>query len=251
MIDSNSMIAAGTGRGMGMLGRAVRVITCVIRGVGRAVRARRKVFWTVALGVFVLNVLLPVAVLSLFRKPVDYFTFNPWLSRLPEWLASAEVSLGRKVEFLSELALAWFISNNPIEGVEWGFVVDVPSVGRFVLTSLLFGAYFAVWAYRRDQVRQCGWGVRAARPGGVAGALTSVLGFSTGPCSVMGCGVPVLPVVGLAVTGVSSGTLQFFADFSRVAIWVVLAATALGVAYLGWLVSTTPAESGPAAPVQS
>lgn len=206
-----------------MLGRAVRVITCVIRGVGRAVRARRKVFWMVALGVFVLNVLLPVAVLSLFRKPVDYFTFNPWLSRLPEWLASAEVSLGRKVEFLSELALAWFISNNPIEGVEWGFVVDVPSVGRFVLTSLLFGAYFAVWAYRRDQVRQCGWGVRAARPGGVAGALT----------------------------GVSSGTLQFFADFSRVAIWVVLAATALGVAYLGWLVSTTPAESGPAAPVQS
>lgn len=226
-----------------MVRSSVRVGLKTMRGIGRAIRSRPKTFSAVALGVLVLNLVLPVVVLSLFRKPVDYFTFNPWLSRLPEWLASPEVTLGRKLEFLSELAIAWFISNNPVEGVEWGFIVDVPSLARFSLTGLLFGAYFTLWSYRRDQARHCGWGPRIARHGGVAGALTSVLGFSTGPCSVMGCGVPVLPVVGLAVTGVSSGTLRFFADSSRVAIVIVLLATAVGVAYLGWLVETVSDEN--------
>ena len=32
--------------------------------------------------------LAPVAILSTVRKPYDYFTFNPWLKRLPEYLAS-------------------------------------------------------------------------------------------------------------------------------------------------------------------
>lgn len=49
------------------------------------------VFAGVALAVFVLELFLPVLVLSGFRKPVDAFTFNPWLSRLPEYLASREV----------------------------------------------------------------------------------------------------------------------------------------------------------------
>ncbi len=79
-----------------------------IRGVAAALRARWKLFAAVALGVFALNLFLPVAVLSLARKPVDAFTFNPWLSRLPEWLASGNVSISRKLEFLSTLALAWF-----------------------------------------------------------------------------------------------------------------------------------------------
>jgi hypothetical protein len=55
----------------------------------------------------------------------------------------------------------------------------------------------------------------------------------------MGCGVPVLPVVGLALTGVSSGTLVFLAQFSQVATAVVLFVIALGVAWLGWLVGGT------------
>ncbi|MGH7319129.1 MAG: hypothetical protein ACRELA_05825 [Candidatus Rokuibacteriota bacterium] len=37
----------------------------------------------VALGVFALNLVLPVIVLSVARKPVDYFTFNPWLPGSP------------------------------------------------------------------------------------------------------------------------------------------------------------------------
>lgn len=226
-----------------MLRRILTLFEKTVGGIRAAIRARLKIFWAVALGVFVLNLFLPVIVLSLARKPVDFFTFNPWLSRLPEWLASRDVSLKRKLEFLSDVAIAWFSADNPVEGVEWGFIVDVPSLERFILTSLLFGAYFALWSYRRDQVKHCGWGPRASRYGGMAGALTSVLGFTTGPCSVMGCGLPVLPVVGLAVTGVSSGTLTFFAEASRVAIRVVLVAMTLGVAYFGWLVSASRSET--------
>ena len=61
-----------------------------IRGTWRAIRARPAVFGAIALSVVLLNLVLPVVVLSLFRKRVDFFTFNPWLSRLPEWLASPE-----------------------------------------------------------------------------------------------------------------------------------------------------------------
>ena len=208
----------------------------IYRGIAAGIRARRRVFGLVTLGVFVYTLFAPVVVLSIARKPVDHFTFNPWLSRLPEWLASGDVPLTRKLEFLSQLAIAWFSADNPIEGLEWGFVVDVPSLVQFTFTSLLFGAYFALWLHYRDQVRHYGLGMRAGRYGGVGGAFTSVLGFSTNACSVVGCGVPVLPVVGLAITGVSSGTLVFFGQLARVSTMVVLFAMALGVVYLGWLV---------------
>ena len=65
--------------------------------------------------------------------------------------------------------------------------------------------------------------------------LASTLGFSTGGCTVVGCGAPVIPVVGLAFVGLSSGTLAMLADLSRVATTFVLIAVALGVIYLGWL----------------
>lgn len=64
--------------------------------------------------------------------------------------------------------------------------------------------------------------------------LTSVVGLSTGPCSVMGCGAPVIPVVGLAFAGLSSGTLAFLAGLSRLSTVVVLAALVAAVVYLGW-----------------
>ncbi|MBI4638240.1 MAG: hypothetical protein HY727_18030, partial [Candidatus Rokubacteria bacterium] len=195
---------------------AVTAISRMVRGVARALHARPALFGGVALGVFVLNVLLPLGVLSLARKPVDYATLNPWLTRLPEYLVSGKDPLGKKLAFLSDLALAWFISDNPVEGVEWGFIIDVPSIARFGLTAFLFGAYFALWACRREQARAGGWGVAAARSGGGVGAVMSVFGFSTQACSVMGCGVPVLPVIGLAVTGVSSETLVFFSRLARI-----------------------------------
>lgn len=215
-----------------------------VRGIGIAVRARPKAFLAVTAGVFVLSLFLPVIVLSLARKPWDYFTFNPWLSRLPEYLASSEVPLKRNVEFLSNLALFWFSGDGPYGSPEWGYVVDVRDLGRIASTSLLVGAYFALWLYRRDQLTQRGWGTRASGHGGMVGALASMLGFSTGPCSVIGCGAPVLPVIGLAFTGLSSGTLTLLAQASRVGTAVVLITLTLGVACFGWLVSARPGDSG-------
>jgi len=223
----------------------VNAVTRIARGIGRALWSRPKVFVWVAVGVFALNLFLPLLVLSLARRPFDLFTFNPWLSRLPEWLASPEVPWGEKLAFLSEMAVAWFIAENPIDGVEWGFIIDVPSLGRLLLTSFLFGTYFALWAYRRDQLRERARGSRAAGQAGAVGAVTSVLGFSTAPCSVMGCGVPVLPVIGLAFTGLSSGALAFFASFSQVAIWVVLGAVAVGIAWFGWRAGAAAAPPVP------
>lgn len=222
---------------------AVRAIWSTFRGIGRAIRGRPGVFAGFAVGVFAFNLVLPLAVLSVFRRPVDFFTFNPWLSRLPEWLASDQATLGKKLDFLSQMAIAWFSADSPVEGVEWGFILDVPTLSRFLLTALLFGTYFALWFYRRDQVRACGWAPRVSRHGGMAGAVTSVLGFTSVPCSVAGCGVPVLPVVGMALTGVSTTTLRFFSETSRIAIAVVLIGVALGVAYYGWLVGTTEEEA--------
>jgi hypothetical protein len=208
-----------------------------MRGTARAIRARPGVFAGVALGVVGLNLLLPPLVLSVARKPVDYFTFNPWLKRLPDYLASSQVPTGRKIEFLPKLALFWFSADSPYGGTEWGYAVDLTDLVRFALMALLFGAYFALWVYRRDQLWRAGWRSRLARHGGVAGALTSVLGFSTGPCSVVGCGAPVLPVVGLAFAGLSSGTLSLLAQVSRTATAAVLLGTLLGVLSLARAVS--------------
>jgi len=64
--------------------------------------------------------------------------------------------------------------------------------------------------------------------------LTSLVGLSTGPCSVMGCGAPVIPVVGLAFAGLSSGTLAFLASLSRVTTPLIFLALAAAIVTLGW-----------------
>jgi hypothetical protein len=211
----------------------------VLRGVMTAIRARPALFVAVVAAVFLLDLVLPPLVLSLSRKPVDYFTFNPWLRRLPEFLVSTTVPLQKKLDFLPGLALFWFSADGAY-GPEWGFAVDVTDLARFLLGGVLVGAYFVLWLYRRDQVTGGGWGIRVGRPGGIAGALTTVFGLSTGPCSVVGCGAPVIPVVGLAFAGLSSGTLALLSDASRVATGLVLVALTVGVAYLGWRVGGSP-----------
>lgn len=215
----------------------MRALGKAVRGTAAALRARPGVFAGVATGIFLLDVFLPPLLLSLVRKSWDYFAFNPWLSKLPGYVVSTEVPLGKKLEFLPNLALFWFMADGPYGAPEWGFTVDVKDILRFVVTGLLFGAFFALWAYRRDQVQRQDWGVRAARQGGFVGALGSVLGLSTSPCSVVGCGAPVLPAVALAFAGLSSGTLALLSQLSRVATTMVLLSVTLGVAYLGWRVS--------------
>jgi hypothetical protein len=188
----------------------------------------------VAGAVFALNVFLPPLVLSASRKPADFFTFNPWLKRLPEYVGSPSVPLEKKLEFLPGLALFWFSADSPYGGTDWGFAVTVSDLARIVLMSLLFGAYFALWFSRKAVPAGGGWGGQPARHGGTVGAFVSTLGLTTGPCTVTGCGAPVIPVVGLAFAGLTSGTLAWLAALSRVATLAVLSGVALGVLYLGW-----------------
>ena len=206
------------------------------RGVAAAVRRRPFTVVVGALGMLAASVLVPPLVLSVARKPVDYFTFNPWLSRLPEYLASPG-PLGPKLARLADLALFWFSADSPYGGTEWGFAVDVRDLARIAATSALVGAYLALWRERRA-TPVVGWTARVAGRGGGLGAVGAVMGLSTGPCSVMGCGAPVLPVVALAVAGLSSGTLALLSWVSAVTGWLVLAALVLAVGCLGWLVGS-------------
>jgi hypothetical protein len=90
----------------------------------------------------------------------------------------------------------------------------------------------ALWLERRATVS--GWVTHAGSAGGALGGWVSVLGLSTGPCSVVGCGAPVLPVVGLAFAGLSSTTLAVLSQVSRVSAIVVIVALLLGIGWLGW-----------------
>jgi hypothetical protein len=204
-----------------------------LREMRSALAAHPGTFASAALAVAGLNVLAPVAILSAVRKPLDFFTFNPWLRRLPEYLASGDAAIGEKLRKLSDLALFWFSAGSSYGGAEWGFVVDVADLGRILLVSALFGLYFALWRRYRDLVR----GARAAtalRRGGVAGAGLTVFGISTGACSVTGCGAPVLPVLGLAFVGLESSTLVLLARTSHVGTIALFAALGLAVVWLAW-----------------
>ena len=221
----------------------------VVRGILGAIRGHPWVFLTIAVTVVGLSILGPPALLSVARRPVDYFTFNPWLKRLPAYVLSPTIPIEQKLEKLPALALFWFSSDSPYGGTEWGFAVDVTDVARILLLAGLFGAYFALLARRREASAAPGAGLAATRRGGIAGMLTSVVGLSTGPCSVMGCGAPVLPVVGLAFAGLSSGTLAFLAGLSRVTTLLVFLVLAAAVVILGW--QTGPARGDPATPART
>jgi hypothetical protein len=104
---------------------------------------------------------------------------------------------------------------------------------------VLVGAYFALWRYRRDRAGGGRRGLGVAPQGGVLGAAGSVLGLATGGCTVMGCGAPTIPVVGLAFVGLSSGTLAWLAQVSTVATVAVIGGMSLGVLYLAWRVGAS------------
>jgi hypothetical protein len=217
----------------GMIGAVGRLA----RGVWIAVRARPGFVVAVTLAISILNVLVPPLVLSVAKKPADYFTFNPWLSNLPTFLTSGNAPLGDRLAKTWRLALFWFSSSNPY-GVEWGFAVDVGDLVRMILTSLLIATYFALWRFRRDArlLAPVVVGPVGSGRAGVVGAFAGVLGLTSGPCSVMGCGAPVIPVVGLAFAGLSSSTLALLKGFSTGTTAVVVVGMACGVVGLAWRV---------------
>ena len=214
-------------------------VGAVFRGVGRAIRGRPHIIALVATGVIVLDVLVPPLVLSVFRAPWTFFTFNPWLKSLPTYLVSSK-PWSEKLDFLTRVALFWVSADGPYGAPEWGFAVDTMDVARFIVTGLLIGIYVALWLEHRAAAR--GWSAHAGRAGGALGAWVSVLGLSTGPCSVVGCGAPVLPVVGLVFAGLSSTTLTVLSQVSRVSAIAVIAALVLAITGLAW-------EVGRAAPL--
>ncbi|MBI1847673.1 MAG: hypothetical protein HY294_00070 [Candidatus Rokubacteria bacterium] len=189
----------------------------------------------------VLDVVAPLLVLTIVRGPWTYATFNPWLKKLPDYVLSA-APLSEKAGFLSRVMLFWFSRDGAYGAPDWGFSVDAVDLARFLLMGLLVGTYFALLLERRAVGLPAA--AAANRPTGVLGACASILGVSTGPCSVMGCGAPVMPVLGLAFSGLSSGTLALMSETSRVATVVVLLVMAAGVARLGWLVGGERRLSG-------
>src|SRR5438445_7155230 len=180
-----------------------------LRGAWTALAAHPIVFASVTLAVAALNVVAPVAILSAVRKPFDFYTFNPWLKRLPEYVASDDAPLVEKLAKLPDLALFWVSAGSTYGGAEWGFALDVTDVGRILLVSALFGLYFALWRRYRDLA--LGGAAWALHRGGLAGAAATVFGVSTGACSVTGCG----------------------AESSRVATIALLVVLVLAAGYLG------------------
>src|SRR5437867_12781589 len=213
----------------GVIGGFPSAVGAALRGVGRTIRIRWRAVALVAAGGVALDVLLPPLVLSVARAPWTFFTFNPWLKSLPAYLASGK-PWSEKLDFLSRVALFWFSADGPYGAPEWGFAVDTMDVARFVLTGLLIGIYVALWLERRAAARS-GGGLGAS---GAIGAGVSGLGPSTGPCSVVGCGAPVLPVVGLVFAGLSSTTLALLSQLSRVSAVAVVVALVAAIAWLGW-----------------
>src|SRR2546422_26059 len=128
----------------------MRWMAAALRGAWAALAAHPSVFASVTLAVAALNVVAPVAILSAVRKPLDFYTFNPWLKRLPEYVASDDAPLMEKLAKLPDLALFWVSAGSTYGGAEWGFGVDVTDVGRILLVSALFGLYFALWRRYRD-----------------------------------------------------------------------------------------------------
>ena len=210
------------------------VMIRIRRGIAGALRSRPGVFVSFATAVFAFDLFLPPAMLSIARKPADYFAFNAWLPELPAYLLRGDVPVQQKLGFIPNLALFWFSADSPFGGVDWGFAVTLSDLLRFLLLALLFGLYFALVFHNRGEATTAGLSASLGRGGGASGALASVLGVSTGGCTVMGCGAPVIPVVGLAFVGLSSGTLVLLAELSRVATAVVFSAVTAGVVYLAW-----------------
>src|SRR5208282_6861826 len=87
------------------------VLKQIARGILIAAKTKRKIFVSVFILMFALYFFLPPLMLSLLRQPADFVSLNPWASKLPAWLFSGDASLSRKLGFLYDFALVWFIAS--------------------------------------------------------------------------------------------------------------------------------------------
>src|SRR5256885_1892385 len=104
-------------------------LVTVLRAPARAIRARAGIFVLIVAGVVAMNLVLPPFVLSVVRKPYDYFSINPWLHNVPSWLRSGEATAGRKVEFLWNASILWFVGSVRDDRAPLG-CVPVSRLGR-------------------------------------------------------------------------------------------------------------------------
>src|SRR2546428_10390427 len=96
-------------------------LVTVLRASARAIRARAGIFVLIVAGVVAMNLVLPPFVLSVVRKPYDYFSINPWLHNVPSWLRSGEATAGRKVEVLSDAAVLRCVGSGQYGAPRSGF----------------------------------------------------------------------------------------------------------------------------------
>src|SRR5207245_9508684 len=128
----------------------------VLRAPARAIRGRAGIFVLIVAGVVAMNLVLPPFVLSVVRKPYDYFSINPWLHNVPSWLASGEATASRKVDFVWNVAVLWFVASGEYDAAEWGFTVTVADIARWALMGVLFGACVTLCLERRTQLERPG-----------------------------------------------------------------------------------------------
>src|SRR2546430_17274600 len=103
-----------------------------------AIRRRAVVFVLVVAAIAALNLVLPPLVLSVARKPYDYFSINPWLHNLPSWLASGEATASRKVDFLWNAAVLWVVASGGDDAAEGGVSGTGAGVGPWALVGVAF-----------------------------------------------------------------------------------------------------------------
>src|SRR3989442_503104 len=88
----------------------------MLQATVRAIRRRAGVFVLVVAAIAALHLVLPPLVLSVARKPYDYFSINPWLPNLPSWLASREANASRKADFLRNAAGLGVVASGGVGG---------------------------------------------------------------------------------------------------------------------------------------
>src|SRR5262249_39428592 len=142
--------ARATGRERSAARATASATVGAARATGNAIGARPWAFVAVTALMVALGAMLPALVLSVARKPLTYFAFNPWLQRLPEYLVS-DRPIGEKLDFLSRVALFWFSADGAYGAPEWGFAVDSLDLIRMVATGALAGAYFCLLLALRRQ----------------------------------------------------------------------------------------------------